>query len=229
MYYGKFCEVRPDAVKACGHLQNLLKKQNDGISSHFIDQGYPFDTPMWNGGVQKLILASTICHDEVSETPMQEAWWPYEQSAYLLDGLLRLGILLDDREKIALFAENLKYVIEHPDEKGLLGHCYNDSTSEWPMAVFFRAVHAYCEHTGDKAVREAVIRHYESISADKLCNEFRNINNLEGLLKVYGWTGNNELLDKALEAYKLHNKRNLPPVENEFELYWDRLRPDAIL
>ncbi len=221
--YSIFYEANPRSVKAAGALQELLTRQNAGVSSHFTEQGYPFDTPMWDGGVGKVILESVICHDEASETPMQESWWPYEQSAYLLDGLLRLGVLIDDPEKIALFEKNLRYVISHPDENGLLGHCYNDSSSEWPMAVFFRAAHFYFELTGDTAVKEAFIRHFKALTPEKLSNEFRNINNLEGLLKVYGWTGDKELLDKALEAYRLHNRRNLPPVENEFELFWERL------
>ncbi len=221
--YGIFQEVPPAAVKPSGALRLGLCRQNDGISSHYQEQGYPFNTPMWNGGVGKVILESVICHDEASETPMQESWWPYEQSAYLLDGLVRLGVLLDDQEKIALFEKNLRYVIERPDENGLLGHCYNESTSEWPMAVFFRAAYFYYQVTGDQTVKDAFIRHFKALTPEKLSNEFRNINNLEGLLKVYGWTGDRELLSKAIQAYQLHNQRNLPPVENEFELFWARL------
>ena len=223
MDYGVFHEVSPLAIKGSGHLLFFLNRQNEGLSSHFKEQGYPFDTPMWNGGVGKIIPASVICHDRGTETPLQESWWPYEQSAYLLDGLLRLGILLNDQEKIALFEKNVKWLIEHPTTEGLLGHCYNDSASEWPMAVFFRAVYCYCEAAEAAAVREAFIRHFSVITPEQLSCGFRNINNLEGLLKVYEWTDDDTLLEKAFKAYHLHNQRNKSPFENEFELYWDRL------
>ena len=222
-YFGKFHEAKPDAIKPAGHLKEQLSRQNNGIGSHYAEQGYPFDTPMWNGGVGRIELASVICHDESGETPMQEAWWPYEQSAYLLDGLLRLGILLDDPAKKELFRKNLRYMMSHPAEDGTLGHCYNESPSEWPMAVFFRAVNAWYELTGDKKVQEAMLRHFTSITPEKLALGFRHINNLEGLLKTYEWTGDASLLIKALEAYQLHDRRNTIRTDDEFELHWSKI------
>ena len=222
-YYGKFHEVAPDCIKPAGHLAEMLGRQNNGIGSHYAEQGYPFDTPMWNGGVGRIELASVICHDQSGETPMQEAWWPYEQSAYLLDGLLRLGILLEDRDKIELFRKNLNYMLAHPAEDGTLGHCYNESPSEWPMAVFFRAIQAWYEMTGDKKVKEAMLRHFTSITPEKLALGFRHINNLEGLLKTYEWTGDISLMLKAVEAYQLHDRRNTVRTDDEFELHWSKI------
>ena len=129
MYYGRFQTTRPGSSRPAGFLKEWLVRQNRGLSSHFAEQGFPFDTPMWDGGVGKIIPASIVYNDTSVESPSQEAWWPYEQCAYLLDGLIRLGILLDDREKIALVERNLRFVAEHPDADGLLGHasCPSDS------------------------------------------------------------------------------------------------------
>jgi hypothetical protein len=223
MYYGRFHEVPPGAVKPKGHILSFLQRQNQGLSSNYTEQGYPFDTPMWNGGVGKIILASVIAHDQAAATPLQESWWPYEQSAYLLDGLLRLGLLLDDPGKIALFEENLKYMLSHPNKNGLLGHCYNDSPSEWPMAVFFRAACVYHEATGNARVKEAFHTHYSNLTADDLAVGFRHINNLEGLLKVYEWTSDPKLLAKALKAYYKHDERNNMRTDDEYELHWSRI------
>ena len=96
MYYGKFQQMKPGAVQPSGFLKEWLKQQNEGLSSHYTEQGFPFDTPMWNGGVGKIVPASIVYNDQAAETPSQEAWWPYEQCAYLLDGLLGIGILSGD-------------------------------------------------------------------------------------------------------------------------------------
>lgn len=220
-YYGYFHECGPQNVTPLGHLKAILEKQQN-LSSHFKEQGYPFDTPMWDGGTGKVVSCPVISHDPTVEIP--ETWWPYEQSAYLLDGVLRLGILFNDQEKIELFRRNAAYVANHPDQDGLLGHCYpGNNISEWPMAVFFRAVHAYCELTQDEELKKAFISHYTALSAQKICSEFRNICNLEGLLKCYEWSGDDQLLEKALEAFHLYDKCYSPPSENEFELPWSRL------
>ena len=163
MYYGIFRRTKPGAALPAGFLKAWLKRQNDGLSSHYAEQKFPFDTPMWDGGVGKIVPASIVYNDQAAETPSQEAWWPYEQSAYLLDGLLGVGILAGDRDKIELFRRNLRYVVEHPDENGLLGHACGASDSEWPMAVFFRGAARYVDFTGDPAVRDAFVRHYAKL------------------------------------------------------------------
>ena len=222
-YFGKFHESCPGSTKPSGYLNSWVEKQNKGLSSHYKEQGYPFDTPMWNGGVGKIVPASIVYNDKTMETPAQDAWWPYEQSAYLLDGLVRLGIVSDDKEKIALFEKNLRFVLENPDQDGLLGHAYGASDSEWPMAVFFRAVMAYCDYADDKQAKEAFIRHFQKLPQEKLALGFRHINNLEGVLKAYGWSGDKTLLSKALAAYNQHNEHYSRHLEDEFELFWSKL------
>ena len=223
MYYGKFQRVKPGTSLPSGFLKKWLKIQNDGLSSHYKEQGYPFDTPMWEGGVGKIVPASIVYNDAAAETPSQDAWWPYEQTAYLLDGLVRLGIVADDTEKLALFQRNLNYVLAHPDEHGLLGHAYGASDSEWPMAVFFRAVMAYCEFTGDEKAKAGFIRHYQRIPVEKLARGFRHINNLEGVLTAYEWSGDESLLKKAVEAYRKHDEYYRLHREDEFELYRSKI------
>ena len=178
---------------------------------------------MWNGGVGKIVPASIVYNDQTAETPSQEAWWPYEQCAYLLDGLLGVGILSGDRTKIELFRNNLRYVIEHPDAQGLLGHAYGASDSEWPMAVFFRGAARYFEFTGDTAVRDAFVNHYRNLPEEKLSLGFRHINNLEGVLTAYGWSGDESLLQKAVNAYRKHDEYYSVHTEDEFELYRSKI------
>ena len=223
MYYGKFQQSQAGSVLPLEYLKKWLNIQNNGLSSHYKEQGYPFNTPMFDGGVGEIIPASIVYNDDAAETPSQDAWWPYEQSAYLLDGLVRLGILLGDKEKINLFEKNLCFVLEHPAENGLLGHAYGASDSEWPMAVFFRAVMAYCEFTGNDKVKAAFVKHYQLLPTEKLALGFRHINNIEGVLKAYQWSNDKTLLEKAVAAYKMHNDYYSLHTEDEFELYRNKI------
>ena len=223
MYYGKFQRTKPGSIRADGFLKEWLKRQKNGLSSHYAEQGFPFDTPMWDGGVGKIVPASIVYNDKAAETPSQEAWWPYEQSAYLLDGLVRLGIVTGDRDPVSLFEKNLRFVLEHPDENGLLGHAYGASDSEWPMAVFFRAVMAYCEFADDEKAKAAFIRHYQTLPLEKLALGFRHINNLEGVLTAYDWSGDASLLEKAVAAYRRHDEHYSLHTEDEFELYRSKI------
>lgn len=223
MYYGKFTQTKPGSTQVDGFLKKWLEIQNNGLSSNYKEQGYPFNTPMWDGGVGKIVPASIVYNDESAETPSQDAWWTYEQTAYLLDGLVRLGILTDDREKIELFEKNLRFVIEHPDQNGLLGHAYGASDSEWPMAVFFRAVMAYCEFSNDQNAKNAFIRHYQNLPQEKLAVGFRHINNIEGVLKAYEWRKDKSLLEKAVAAYHRHDEYYSLHTEDEFELFRSKI------
>ncbi|MBE6389809.1 MAG: hypothetical protein E7043_06510 [Lentisphaerae bacterium] len=223
MYYGKFQSTVPGSGMPAGFLKKWLDIQNNGLSSHYKEQGYPFNTLMWDGGVGAIVPASIVYNDEAAETPSQDVWWPYEQTAYLLDGLVRLGILTNDKEKIALFEKNLRFVIDHPGSDGLLGHAYGASDSEWPMAVFFRAAMAYCEYSGAERAKAAFIRHYQALPQEKLALGFRHINNLEGVLKAYEWSNEQSLLDKAVAAYRQHDEYYSLHTEDEFELYRSKI------
>ena len=223
MYFGKFHEVPPTAVRAEGVLKTFLQRQESGLAGRFREQKFPFDTPMFDGGVGEIKPASILYNDDSAETPSQEAWWPYEQSAYLLDGLVRLGILTGDRDKIELFRKNLAWLLAHPDAEGLLGHCYTSSPSEWPMAVFFRAAAVYIEAFGDETAKAAFIRHYRNLPPETLAVGFRHINNLEGVLRAYEWSGDRTLLDKAEKAYRRHDEYYSLHREDEFELFRGKL------
>ena len=221
-FFGRFRPVRPGAIRASGHLLEFLRRQDEGLGSYFTESGYPFDTPMWAGGVGRLVTPSKWLNGEYQLLVPESRWWPYEQSAYLLGGLLKLGILLDDKSKIALFERNLDYLLDHADPKGRLGRCYEFSGSEWPMAVFFDAAATYVEYTGSARVRDAFCRHYHALTVDEIGRGFRHINNLEGVLASYAWSGDRALLDKAVEAYRLYDRDCEARCDRE-SLHWSRI------
>ena len=220
--FARFVPARPGTIMPRGENAAALQIQLSGLTGNFTASGYPFDTPMWNGGVGVIKSASIIHNDEETPSPGQDAWWPYEQSAYLLDGILKTAILTGSRDGLELFYQNLHFLITHPDETGRLGNCYHCDI-HWPMAVFFRAAQAYAEYKDDPEVKAAFIRHYQALTVDEIGTGFRHINNLEGVLTAYRWSQDKSLLEKAEAAYMHHNEffRNDP--DGLPELYLDKL------
>ena len=74
----------------------------------------------------------------------------------------------------------------------------------WPFAVFFRALKASYEATGDPRIPEALEKHYLSYSPDELSDR-RHVVNVEGMLWTWSLTGNDELLTRARAAWDAAN------------------------
>lgn len=222
--FARFREVRPTAIKPEGFLLEFLRRQKSGLTGNHRKQGYPFDTVMWAGMIRDVGFRDFEYNGRRIPVAPINAWWPYEQSGYLLDGALRLSYLINDAELRSLYENNLKYLIEHPNPDGKLGgKAAYDHDSEWPMAVFFKSVIAYCEETGDEKVIEAFRRHYRAMTIQDIAVPFRHIANIEGLVWLYLWTGDEELRDKAVAAYKLHNEQNRAKERYEDELWFDKI------
>ena len=141
----------------------------------------------------------------------------------LIHSVIVLCAAATDEEKTALFRRNLFYTLEHPDEKGILGRCFNESPSEWPMVVFFRACFFYYKLTKDKMILDSLHRHFLALDEEQLSGEFRHVNALEGILLTYGETKDSSLLEKAVSIYEKHNKKFTLRTDNEFELHWNKL------
>ena len=221
--YFQFNESLPGTIKAQGHLLDFLKRQQKGLSGHSEIQGFPFNTPMWNGGIDKIIAASVIYGDDDYEIPRQEQWWPYEQSAYLTDGLLRLAILLDDKKLFSKAAGNLDYVLKHQNEDGKLGRCYGNIDIEWPLAVLGRALNCYALYRNSAEIDNILLRHFEALSISDIAQGFRHINNIETMLQVACRYQRNDLISKAEEAYLQHDKYYHALENEELELNWSKL------
>ena len=187
--FDRFRELSPTDVKPDGWLKEFLRRQLDGLSGHPGIQGYPFTLNPWQG----------------EDTPGNSTWWPWEQTGYLEDGLVRLGQLTGNKDLQKSFQETLEWVMAHPNSDGLLGPSLNVTPHwQWPMAVFFKAVIAGKMATRDPKIVEAFHKHFTNLTVDDLSkkNHGRDIDNLEGVLKVYEWTGDPKLLAKADAAGK---------------------------
>ena len=272
--YAKFSEGLIDKIEPKGWLLEILQRQRDGLSSHPEAMAYPFNSVLWAGELER-------------DSDRRGAdWWRFEQTAYYLDGITRLGYVLDDERFLKTWQENIDYVLNHPlpAKKGVppsaqdntqqrgfegfpggnfqggqrpqgngqgqrpqgagpgqggQGQNFSAQVSEdprlrermarmqerrakqqlinskdrpegrlgpetgsmaWPFAVFFRAVKAYYEATGDPRIPEALEKNYLSYSVEEMGMD-RFVINVEGILWTYSLTGNKALLDLATKAW----------------------------
>ncbi len=223
MKHFKLKSVSPLAISPDGWVLDFLRRQQKGLSGNFSAQGYPFNTPMWDGGVGTIYAAAIIYGDSNAATPGQSAWWPYEQTAYLLDGIFKLSVLLNDRKLFRIAENNFRYLLAHPDPEGILGRCYGDIDPQWPLAVIMRAIDCYGQVTGDPDIDRAVIRHYEALPDDILVSGGRHIVNLESLLNVADRYQNENLIAKALRIYRAHDQlKRETRLAEEATLNWSK-------
>ncbi len=178
------------AIHPKGWLLDFLKTQKTGLTGNIAKADHPYYETFWGS------------HEEHSEYK-GIFWWPYEQTAYYIDGLTRLAILLEDQELLKK-AEGIIYsVINEPDKDGYLGpeeiKENPGSYVRWSHVVFFRACLALYAHNHDERIVNAMVKHYLGFPYDY--SKIRNVFNAEILLELYRHTGNKAMLEMAEDAY----------------------------
>ena len=186
--YGSYTDGLIADITPTGWFAELLDRQLDGLSGHPEAMDYPYNSPLWAGELKR-----------DSESRGAD-WWRYEQTAYYLDGIARLACITGDETLGSVWQNNLEYVLAHPQAEpaGRLGAA--GRSMAWPFAVFFRALKASYEATGDPRIPEALEKHYLSYSLDEL-SDHRHVVNVEGMLWTWSLTGNDELLTRARAAW----------------------------
>ena len=213
--FNRYEKVPVGAIVPKGHLAEFLRRQQDGLTGHREKLGYPFDDALWSKPISNIHFTEGVyngAEEEVSgrgDWWNSGAWWPYEQSAYLLDGMARLSNLIEAPALADEVAANVKSVIAGATETGdLFKNLLPPSDSQWPLAVFFRAADAFAEKTGDKGVYTAFKRHFDAHKEDRLRWGGRDLVNLEGMLKCYEVTGDETLRDDAVRMFEAKGPTN---------------------
>ena len=183
------------SVSPGGFLAEFLCRQATGTTGRHAEIGYPFDGCMWAGSISNVDFEEDLPYSRKVAAPRDEIWWPYEQAAYMLEGMVRLAQLVDAPQLKDEFRRNLDFCLANQAEDGDLFKAYSKSTCQWPIVVFFRAALAYGEATGDERVRRAFIRHYASKRDAPQNTDDRDVLNVEGMLKVAEWTGDRSYVD----------------------------------
>ena len=198
-------KAAPGAVKPAGHLEEFLKRQVTGTTGSRGRLGYPFSGCMWGGSIPDVHVIDCVPFGGDVVAPRDDIWWPYEQSAYFLDGMVRLSQLVSAPKLRDDFRSCLDWCLDHQAEDGDLFRAYSTSSSQWPVVVFFRAALAYAEETGDERVKAAFVRHYACKRKSRKHLFDRDVLNIEGMLKVAEWTGDRSYVAEAEEWFGNHH------------------------
>ncbi len=191
--YSVFNEIKLSQIKPDGWLKKYLEDAKNGLPGHLHEIGYPFNTNCWS----KKSLADGGF----------DQWWPYEQTAYWIDAVVRSSMLLRDEEFYGIVKHQIDASLEGAENDGFIGpdelkgdgHRY-----QWPHAVYFRALYALYSATGDKSYLEKMARHYKTGYRDYSVD--RDVANIETILRIYDETGDEELKNLAYSSYKKFNE-----------------------
>ncbi len=205
--YSQLYEARYSRIKPGGWLREILLAEKNGMPGNLDKIGYPFDTRCWefkslaDGG--------------------WEQWWPYEQTAYWLDGLVRTACLLDDKELLDKAKKQIDKALSYDDtfigpvEIKAHNRCYR-----WSIAVFARAVYALWSFTGEENYLKKLLEHYLNDSSDY--SGYRDIVNVETMLKLYEHFDNEEIYQKAKKAYEKFDKNEEEEASNATQMLTEK-------
>ena len=188
--------LAPGAVRPEGWLRGYLEKQAR-LCATLPQISWPFTEAYWAGMEDA------------------DAWWPWEQVAYWIDGATRLAVVLQDETLMAQVRGRIDYTLTHAAANGYLGPQYLQFSEDvrggglqrWPHTVLFRALAALGDvqpipagaHGPD--IAEALRRHYLSDRAS-YAGEGRNITNIEPILWCYARSGDPRLLALAENTWR---------------------------
>jgi hypothetical protein len=187
--FAAFHPLAPGAVRADGWLAAWLGKQAIGLGYHLPQTSWPFTTPYWQGE---------------ENNADSEAWWPWEQKAYWIDGATRLALVTGDERLLRAVHEPIDYTLAHARPDGYFGpDNFKDPVGNfhrWPHTLFIRGLAADADATHNDAIVEAVRKHYLADKANYGV-PVRNITNVENMLWCYERTGDPRLLAMAETAW----------------------------
>lgn len=197
-------------VSPTGWIAEFVHRMETGLTGHPEQSGFPFNTEMWAGEMN-------VKDREYSQYGSD--WWPYEQTAYYLDGALRCGYLNRSEKLIELAQRNIDSVLNNARGDGSLtpGLLPNDTPI---MAIFLRMVLEEYENTKDSKILKAMEQHYLSFYGDEknysaLPNTLfsdRTVLNVEILCRLAEETRQKKYLDMAERLYESYCKNHRQSV-----------------
>jgi len=188
--YNQLSEVRLSEIKPSGWLALFLTAQASGMPGNLHRIGYPYTKACWqyrsltDGGY--------------------EAWWPYEQTAYWIDSVIRTAALTDDAELYDRVKDQVEKSFTEDGNPfiGPVELMKNQEKNRWPQAVYFRAIYALWSKTGDDRYLKRIYTHYMA-DIEFNYSHVRDIVNVETMLKLAELFDCGKLYEKAVQIY--HN------------------------
>ncbi len=187
----------PGSVEPAGWLRDWAQAARDGITGH-LDEWHPTFRDGWKGIP---IRAPGAKPDGTG--------WPIEQSAYWLDGALRLGLVLHDEALIRKIRARLDPVVEGVN-RAAFGTTFiywkpgkPQGFDSWAHSQMGRALVALYQGTGDTRVLAALAKVYADYPVNMGHLNFSDVTglcNLDAMLETYSYSGDPRILARALQA-----------------------------
>lgn len=189
--YNKFEEIRPSEIKIGGWLKNFLDGEGSGMPGNLHKIGYPYDRFCWQ--------YRTLTDGGYS------AWWPYEQTAYWIDSVVRTAVLTDNDKLLDIVMEQIEKSFSDDSDPfiGPLEMKEQEGRNRWPHAVYFRALYALWGKTGDEKYIKKMYEHYKNDSFDY--SSGRDIVNIETMFRLAEIYNDSELYSKACGFFEKFN------------------------
>lgn len=202
-------ELNFSQIKAAGWVKRYLDTQASGLTGEIGNVGAPFSNPTWEVNDSQ---ASNLPQFLGGMNSDNDAWVPFEQNGYWIDGAIRAGHLANNEKLLNLGRSKIYPAIENAQPNGFIGPAYLDGGLTWPHAVYFRALIAEYTATGNKKILNALEKHFlrRPITDAYKHNDLRIISvrqaaEIETVLWLYGETGKEVYLEMAESSYEVFN------------------------
>lgn len=174
----------PTDIRPEGWLETMLVNQRNGLTGQLDTLLYPFTQGGW--GAQPFL--------KKDNDPTSGFWVPFEQTAYYYDGAIRCGYLLRDTTLSERAERAIYAAIDHASPEGIIEPSLaRGDRRRWPHAIFFRAMMAQYEASGDRNILRAMQRHFLN---DTVALAGRDLGNIEAMTWLYGQTRDRRIYDK---------------------------------
>ncbi len=192
--HSKYESVPLVSVRPLGWLLEFLERQCAGLTGHPEASGYPLDHTFWDDPARL---------PDVADPAM--TWWPYEQTAYWVDGALKAGFLAGNEGVHRMALTQIERAVATAAPDGFIGPELFRTRDRWPYLIFFRAVLAEYHISGDRRLIDALVRHYRSTPHPM--GFARDVSGVEILVALYAETGEPDLLEMATDLYARFNSQ----------------------
>lgn len=208
--YEQFRDLPLNRISPEGWQRSYLLKQRDGLTGHLDTICEPFNKGGWIGPKTDWTPPFYKRKNDKGEEVL--SWEPFEQTGYYYDGAMRCGLLLRDDFLLDKANKQIYGTIAQASPEGVMGYLIPD---RWPHVPFFRAFMAAYEATGDRAILDALEKHYAN---DKYpLAGCRSILNIEQLLWLYWQTGKKQYLTRSVDLYEAQASRARDRLVNKFD------------
>ncbi|MEN8227697.1 MAG: beta-L-arabinofuranosidase domain-containing protein [Bacteroidota bacterium] len=193
-----FIPLPPGAIQPGGWIDDWAGAALQGITGH-LDELDPVYEKGWKG----------TGFEARGVRPEDGTGWPLEQSAYWMDGAVRLAYIMQDSALTRKISERLDDVVEGVLNGGETFIYWKPKSfveehefDNWAHSHMGRAMVAYYQATGNKRILDALVKVYSDYPLPQLPAHFNDISgavNIDPMLDTYMMSGRREILERALD------------------------------